>query len=241
MDCLRIHFDSESWFRPVPRTQTSSPEKAANYEIPILGIVGGIGSGKSSVARQLSVHQPVLIIDADRIGHELLAADEIQKQIRSRFGIKVFNEQGDVNRRALAEIVFGESREHKKALNDLEDILHPEIRREMEKQIASAANDKQYAAVIIDAALLIEAGWHNLCDAIVFVDTPQAIRQERVRSRGWDDDELAKRENNQLPLSTKQQTCTHTIDNSGTLQEAGERFNQILTFPQTVLQTHHVK
>lgn len=198
--------------------------------LPIIGIVGGIGSGKSSVARQLGATRNLLILDGDRVGHQLFEDPAILKEIHKRFGDDVIDADSDtVNRKALARLVFGESSEHHQALADLESILHPRIRSEFQARIHKANQGKKHEAVILDAALLLEAGWQTLCTTVVFIDTPLDVRQQRVvDNRGWSVDELQRRESNQLSIEQKKKLSNHTIDNSGTLDAAAASLNEIL-------------
>ena len=198
--------------------------------LPVIGIVGGIGSGKSSVAKHLGATRQLLILDGDRVGHDLFQDKIVLKQIHKHFGDNVVDiDSGVVNRKALATRVFGQSPEHRDSLENLEAILHPRIRSEFEKQILNANQAQQHEAIILDAALLLEAGWQNLCSAVVFVDTPFEIRQQRViDNRGWTEDELTRRESNQLSIEQKKQLSSHIIDNSGSLEAASVSLNAIL-------------
>ena len=83
--------------------------------------------------------------------------------------------------------------------------------------------------IVLDAALLLETGWDTECDAVVFVDVPRPIREQRVvQNRGWTAEELTKREQNQLPLNEKKSRCNHSIDNGGRLHDAAEALEAIL-------------
>jgi dephospho-CoA kinase len=105
----------------------------------------------------------------------------------------------------------------------LENIVHPLIREDLRQQI-DAARQSAVDVVLLDAAVLLEAEWNPLCGAIVFLDTPIEQRRARVQaSRGWSADELARREESQLPLAEKRSAADFVVDNSGTLDEAGEQ------------------
>lgn len=168
-----------------------------------------------------------MIIDADRIGHELLSTPEISTRIRDVFGASVFSDGGIVDRRRLAERVFGSADQQTQCRRDLEKILHPEIQRETEKRILSVPEDVD--AVILDAALLLEAGWADQCDALIFVDVPLEIRRQRVfASRGWSEDELARREAAQWPVDSKRGWAGFVVDNSGSLEDAAQQMKLYL-------------
>lgn len=184
----------------------------------VVGILGGIGSGKSAVSRGLSSSFRTYIIDADHVGHDVLQFPSVKNRIRQSFGDSVFN-GSDICRKSLATKVFGSEVHHQQALNQLEKIVHPEIRKQIENQLANIPQATD--VVMLDAAVMLEAGWNDLCDTIVFVDTPFAIRQKRVEdNRGWPVDELRKREESQLSLSEKRAASEFIVDNSGSLNSA---------------------
>jgi len=184
----------------------------------VVGIIGGIGSGKSAVARGLGSRFRVRIIDADRIGHEVLTLPRVKDEIRSNIGQDVFDGP-DVDRRALARRVFGTSPHHSQSLIQLERIVHPEIRGQLKVQIEQTGTD--FDLIVLDAAVMLEAGWNGLCDAVAFVDVPFESRLARVSERhGWNEDELRRREASQLSLDKKRQAAHVTITNDGTLDDA---------------------
>lgn len=204
-------------------------------KIPVIGVVGGIGSGKSYVARLLSEHLPVVVVDADAAGHQVLEQEPVKQAICERFGSAVFSEAGDVDRRQLGHIVFGTNEESVQARHDLEAIVHPRIGEILKRQIATAISRPEVIAVVLDAAVLLETGWKELCDAVVFVDVPEDIRRQRViEKRNWTADEFESREANQLPVTEKKELANFVIDNSGTGEDAVAVFRSIL---QTITMT----
>jgi dephospho-CoA kinase len=184
----------------------------------VVGILGGIGSGKSAVSRGLSNHFKTYLIDADRVGHEVLGIPTVKDNIRQAFGDSVFD-GAEICRKSLAGKVFGSESHHKQALIKLEKIVHPEIRRQVEKQLAEISSDTE--VVVLDAAVMLEAGWNDLCDTIVFVDTPFETRLKRVEeNRGWTADELRRREASQVSIEDKRAVSEFVVDNSGSLANA---------------------
>lgn len=222
---------------PLPSKQ--SPQ-VTNIQIPIVGLVGGIGSGKSTVIRHVQgLHFE--IINADDIAHELLETDRVRSAVLERFGESILDESGTVNRKSLGRLVFGETEEHRMNRQDLEKILHPEIRSRVEEMIrqvrpssdSGGTTRKDGTAgtdvIILDAALLLEAGWDSVCDAVIFIDTPVEVRQERVqRNRGWSADELPKREALQMSIAEKRARSQYIVDNSGSLKESAASMERIL-------------
>ncbi|QDU10231.1 dephospho-CoA kinase [Gimesia aquarii] len=198
--------------------------------IPTIALIGGIGSGKSAVANKLKTLRSVEVIDADQIGHRILDFPEVQQNIREQFGTAVFDEHGKVNRSVLAKIVFGEETQHQESLKKLEKIVHPEIHRVLEQEILSAKTTKNVDAILIDAAVILEAGWKELCDQIVFIECPFEQRLKRVtQNRGWSPAELEKRENQQLPLSEKRKLANYIIHNhDDNLEAAGQDLSQFI-------------
>ncbi len=197
-----------------------------DVQIPIVGIVGGIGSGKSTVVGHVDGLR-IRLIQADEIAHELLRTSSIRAAVIRRFGESILDEAGEINRRVLGGLVFGETREHRENREDLEGILHPAIRSRVEEIIKSTGSETD--VIILDAALLLEAGWKSRCDAVIFIDTSYELRQERVmRNRGWTADELPRREALQWPIDRKRRESDFVVNNEGTLKESGASMERIL-------------
>lgn len=194
--------------------------------IPVIGIVGGVGAGKSSVVRSVSDLR-LFVIDADRIGHELLLTSEICQKLCDAFGEEIFDEAGQVLRNRLAKKVFGDAEEVTNNRNKLNEILHPAIRSEIQLSIKQAPQDVD--AIILDAALLLEAGWADECDAVIFIDTPAELRQQRASAnRGWSIEEFQRREASQWSLLKKRQNAQFVVDNSGPVKAAAEQMKRVL-------------
>ena len=189
--------------------------------IPVVGIVGGIGSGKSAVADWVAANAPVLVLNADRFGHESLEESSVKRALCDRFGPKILGQDGRIVRSELARRVFGADAFHVTARQDLERIVHPEIGRRISAEIANAAA-AGLDAVLLDAAVLLEAGWRDKCDLVVFVDSPDSLRLERVlEHRGWDLAELLRRESSQWCLTEKRREADLLIQNDDDLEQAG--------------------
>lgn len=192
---------------------------------PVIGILGGIGSGKSSVIRKIQ-DLNLTIIDADVVGHEVLKSPEVIARLTETFGVGILTGEA-IDRRSLGELVFGEHPNQKGNLEKLNSIVHPEIRRRLHQAIDSAK--KVSDAVILDASLLLEGNWDDHCDHLIFVDTDLKIRQARVqKNRAWDENELPKRENNQVEIAIKRERADFTVDNSGDLEESSRQMKAIL-------------
>jgi len=187
----------------------------------VVGLIGGVGSGKSTIAARLAEHLRVVVLNADAAGHRALTSQPVQNQLRRRFGDEIFTPEGDVRRDRLAALVFGDEPAQRQARHDLEQIVHPEIRADLKRQLEQARRQGDLDVIVIDAALLLEAGWDELCDAVVFVDTPYEQRLARVQTgRGWTADELPRREQSQLSLADKMAVADCVIDNSGLIENS---------------------
>lgn len=188
--------------------------------IPVLGIIGGIGSGKTAVAEELQRFVKSHRLDADAAGHLALRQPEVQQKLRNTFGDAVLDDEGNVIRPRLAELVFGPTDEHRRARRKLEAIVHPLIRNQLLREIEDLQQQRLCAVIILDAALLLEAGWDRLCDAVAFVDVPRHERLRRTSTRGWTAEEFERREASQLDVADKQCRADVVIDNSHELPAA---------------------
>ena len=194
-------------------------------EMIVIGIVGGIASGKSLVSRRLS-ELGAEVLDADRIGHQVLRHPEVQRAIRGRWGDRVFDADGQVDRGRLAAIVFGDPPGNREELDYLEQLTHPEIRQCLRETMDRIARADAGAVVVLDAALLLEAGWDRFCDKILFVEAPRSVRLDRAKQRGWTEAGFAAREAAQTSVETKRERADIVIDNSSTPEHT---YNQLET------------
>jgi dephospho-CoA kinase len=180
----------------------------------VIGLVGGVASGKSTVAKWFG-QWGATVLDADRLAHEKLEEPEIRAELVARWGPQILAPDGKVDRRAIAQRVFGHDPRAQREREFLEQVVHPPIRRSVEQRIAQARQDEELA-VVIDAPLLLEAGWERLCDLLLFVDTPLERRLAWAAARGWSAEQMTAREGGQLPIETKRGRCSHVLDNGGT-------------------------
>ena len=186
----------------------------SSFILQIIGLIGGVASGKSLVAKQF-VELGAGLLDGDRAGHEVLTWPDVKQAVRERFGERVFDADGQIDRRKLADVVFRRSPEGRQDLIALEQITHPKIGDLLRRQAADLAQHGTRIAVL-DAPVMLKAGWDKLCDKIVFIDTPRELRYERARQRGWSQEEFSAREAVQEPVHVKRERAELVIDNSGT-------------------------
>jgi dephospho-CoA kinase len=182
-----------------------------------IGVVGGVASGKSQVAKRFE-ELGCLRLDGDVIGHEVLRDNEVKAILRDRWGAKVITAEGEVDRRAVAGVVFSGDSQHSAAqLEFLESVTHPRIAERLSARLSDAR--QQGLSAVLDAAVMMKAGWDKMCDHIVFVDVPRPIRLQRALQRGWTEEQFLAREHSQLTLTAKRERADTTIDNSGSLEE----------------------
>jgi dephospho-CoA kinase len=186
----------------------------------VVGLIGKIGSGKTTVARLLGQYGAT-VIDADALTHDALKEGAVQERIRDRFGSSVF--VGDVvNRSCLAELVFGDQPEHKKALQDLEEIIHPRVRHALEERLrridAQPLSKKASGVVVLDVPLLVQARLHNRCDRLIWLECEDSVRHQRLVQRGMSAGQVAAREEAWIAGFQKDSVPDHMlyiVDTSG--------------------------
>lgn len=191
---------------------------------PVIGLAGGIGAGKSTVAR-LFEELGAAVIDSDRLHHEQLADPDVRAVLRCWWGDGVFAPSGEVDRRRLAAIVFNDP----EALARLEGLTYPRIDRRRAELLEELERDPRARVVVLDSPKLIEAGVDRMCDAVVFVEADRATRLGRVAERrGWDDAELARRERWQAPLEHKRARADYVVVNHSTIDELRREVERVL-------------
>lgn len=180
----------------------------------IVGLLGGIASGKSFVADAF-VRRGARLLDADKAGHAVLLEPEIEAAARKRWGDAIFGENGHIHRPALGRIVFAPPPYGPVELAYLESLVHPRIGIRLREQLSEIADEGVTQLVVLDAPVMLKAGWNRLCTALVYVDASQETRRERALRRGWTDEEFMRRESAQEPLDFKRKLADFVIDNSG--------------------------
>lgn len=190
----------------------------------VIGLTGGIASGKSAVAEIFSAHG-IPVIDADQLSREaVLPGTAALALIAESFGSSVIDTDGRLNRETLAKIVFSDAA----SLKRLESILHPAIKALAEQRLADLRVSAAPAAIYM-AALLIEAGATDRVDEIWVVYTDSETQLSRIQQRdGASREEAMKRIAAQMPMAEKATYGRVVIDNSGTLEELKEKVERIL-------------
>jgi dephospho-CoA kinase len=192
---------------------------------PVLGLIGGIGAGKTAAGRCLSARGG-FVIDADKLGHVALDVPDVKRQLTERWGERVLHPDGAANRRAIAGIVFDTQAER----GWLEGVVFPVIGEMARAEIAKAEADPTVRFVVLDAAVLLEAGWGSACDKVVYVDAPRAAREQRLSARsGWTPADLTARETAQWPAERKKDHADAVVVNDGTPDELQSKLDALLT------------
>lgn len=182
----------------------------------VVGLAGGVGSGKSTVAA-IFTNEGARGIDADALGHTVLDLPRVRAALVRDWGDGILRE-GRVDRAALARLAF----RSKESVARLNRRVHPEILRQIRREVARARG-----WVILDAALLFETGADALCDKVVYVSAPFALRVRRTRGRGWGSGELRRRERFQFPTVYKKKKADYVIDNTGSQSRTEKQTRKI--------------
>lgn len=188
----------------------AEPDQSTSELLPV-GLTGGIGSGKSTVARMLA-DRGAAVIDADQVAREVVEpGTPALEEIRSRFGPTVVHD-GALDREALAAIVF----EDDAARTDLEAITHPHIAERILERIDEIARAGEADVLVVDHPLLVETGQHEQFPVVVVVVAPEETRVQRlVEHRGMSSRDVRARIRSQADDERRRAAATHVIDNSG--------------------------
>ncbi|MCY2962013.1 MAG: dephospho-CoA kinase [Planctomycetota bacterium] len=184
----------------------------------VLGVLGGIASGKSAVARLLAGPEGT-VVDADRLARETLESAAVRAALSERFGPEIAPPGKPVDRERLGAVVFADPA----ARRALESLTHPRVRARV-RELLDRARSEGVPRIVLDVPLLLENDvQHELvreCDVLVFVDADATAREARARaSRGWAPGEVARREAAQMPLEAKRARADHVLVNSGNLAD----------------------
>lgn len=186
----------------------------------IIGITGSIACGKSLVSNYLQ-EKGYTIIDADKIGHMALENDEVKKQLVNKFGKSILKDN-EVNRVTLGKLVF----ENNENLKELNNIIHPQIRKNISEQIQVHKNEK---LVFVDVPLLFEAKFDDLVEKIIVISLDEKIQLERLMNRNsLSKEEALQRIKSQIPVREKEKLGDYVVDNSFTQENTYNQVDRIL-------------
>lgn len=190
----------------------------------IIGLTGGVASGKSLVS-EIWRKEGAYIIDADKIARDLVKPYSVSwNKIVNVFGIEIVQEDGNINRKKLASIIFSDPEKRE----DLNKILHPLIKEEIQKRIDEIRKKNPQAIVVIDAPLLIERGEYHEVDKVVVITSNENNQIERIKLRnGLQKEEAKKIIESQLPLSEKLKVADFVINNDGSIEDVKKKAIEI--------------
>ena len=196
---------------------------------PTIGLAGGIGSGKSTVASILE-ELGARVICSDRLNHEELDSPEVLGQLQEWWGAGVLTSEGRADRAAIRQMVSSDP----EARVRLEQLVHPRIAARRRALMEQYAADPAVKAVVWDSPLLFEAGLAGQCDRVIFVEAPREVRLDRVmRARGWTPEDLERLEKSQKPLDYKRDRADYRVvnnsDNHELRRQVSDIFSRILS------------
>ena len=188
----------------------------------VIGLAGGIASGKSTVARMFE-ELGTRVIDADVIARKVLETAGVCEKLRERWGKEPFDGEGRPDPSRIADIVFGNPQE----LAALNDLVHPATRREIRARLDAALQTREAPLIVIDAPLLFEVRLDAWCDVTLFIAADLDSRLARMRvSRGWTPEEISRRESAQMGLSEKRRRAGAVVNNNGSPEETRSQVRQ---------------
>lgn len=192
---------------------------------PIIGIAGGIGSGKTLVASLLR-EEGCCVISSDDQVKQAYKDPSIKQALQKWWGKLVLDPNGEIDRGVVARKIFNSPSERQR----LENLIHPVINKMRERLMQQAAIDPKIVAYVWDTPLLFETGLKAHCDVVIFVEGPLAVRNARVmENRGWADGELEKRENLQMPLDKKRAASDYIVANTADAEDVRRQVREVLS------------
>lgn len=191
----------------------------------IIGITGGIGSGKSTVLAYMEEQYHAYILQTDQIAHKLQEPDQIcYKKIKNLFGKDILQEDGRIDRVKLGNLVFAD----REKLNLLNQIIHPEVKTYVKKEIRHAQTEG-IELVLIESALLLEDHYEELCDELWYIYAKEDVRIQRLKgSRNLKEEKIRKIMDSQAEEQVFRSVCDVTIDNSELFSKTREQIENAM-------------
>ena len=192
----------------------------------VIGIIGGVGSGKSTVTAEFA-KLGCTVIDADKIAHDLLEKKAVKKKIVDLFGETVLDSTGKIDHKKLADVVFADADK----LSSLNEIIHPLVLGRAEELIKRYNRQNEVKAIVLDMPLLVEVGWARRCDKLIFVDCKRQLRVDRAKKMGvFNENQLKIRENFQISLDNKIAIADNTVDNNSAFSALPRQVADIFSY-----------
>ena len=192
----------------------------------VIGLTGGVGCGKSTVAKMIKEKFPAEILIADDIGFELMMPGAVcYEEIVKKFGTEVLLPDKTLNRPMISKIVFGD----KMKLECLNQIIHPRVKEYIKERLEHARQSGLYSYVFIESAIILEAGYEDICDEFWYVTASEEIRRARLKeSRGYTDEKIDSIMKNPKHENEFQNRCSRVLDNNGEIEKIFSELKLIL-------------
>ena len=189
----------------------------------VLGITGGVGSGKSEVLHYLEKEYKAVVCQLDEVAKELQKQGGIcYQKIIEAFGTGILGEDRELDRQKLASIIFRDE-EKRKILNE---IVHPEVKRWVERDMIEK-EERKVPLYVIEAALLPEAGYEDICPELWYIYAREDVRRKRLKdSRGYSDEKISRMMAAQSSEDVFRRACRTVIDNSGTFEDTMKQIGE---------------
>ena len=184
----------------------------------VIGVTGGVGSGKSVILSILEKEYGAQTILADLVAHDLMEPGaKSYMEIVETFGDSILQEDGAIDRQKLGSIVFADE----KKLEQLNGITHPNVKEEIKRKIAKIRKKVEASMIVLEAALLIESGYEDIYDELWYIYTSEENRRIRLKeNRGYSDEKIDNIFRSQLSEKTFREHCIEVIDNNGVPRDA---------------------
>lgn len=194
----------------------------------IIGLTGGVGTGKTTILEYLKNKHNAVVIEADKVAHNLMMPEgECYRRILCEFGEEILSEDGSIDRKKLGSVTFN----NPEKLKLLSAIVHPEVKHWIIEKIHETTKFNPDRMIVIEAALLIEAGYESICDEMWCVITDYETRKKRLmNSRGYSARKIDEIIANQLNDEEFKKHCDYVIENSNGVEGTYEQIEKILEF-----------
>ncbi|MBE5926942.1 MAG: dephospho-CoA kinase [Lachnospiraceae bacterium] len=191
----------------------------------VIGITGGVGCGKSTVMSIMQEKYNFILLEADKIAHKLMEpGQQVYNEIVNVFGKDILDVDSSIDRKKLGEIVFSNEEKLKK----LDDIVHPGVREYIENRINQSISEENF---LIESAILVEAGYKNICDEIWYIYASDEVRRDRLKkSRGYTDEKIDSIINNQSSEEEFIKNADKIIKNDKNIENTTLQIEKIVEF-----------
>lgn len=198
-----------------------------------IGITGGVGAGKSAILDYLKNKPDTKVMLADEIAHELMVpGTQCYDRLKAEFGTEdIYQKDGFFDRIKLAQVIFSDDEKRKK----LNGIVHPAVRKYVIGQAAYERKEGKIKLLVLEAALLIEEHYDEICDELWYIYTSEENRRIRLKKqRNYSDEKINEMFNSQLTDEKFRKACRVVIDNNGTIEAAAAQIEAALMLPHSM-------